>query len=70
MQTATEVDASLVERAREATGIEDMRDLVNEGLRLLVKTRRQVRALALRGQIDWQGDLAAWRRDEEPGDAR
>ncbi len=63
MPIATEIDQGLLARAREATGIEDTRELLNAGLRRLIRTKKQERILELRGQVDWQGDLDEWRRD-------
>ncbi len=57
MPIATDIDPALLERAREATGIEDTRELLNEGPRLLVTLRRQESILELRGAIGWEGDL-------------
>ncbi|MFW6156458.1 MAG: type II toxin-antitoxin system VapB family antitoxin [Armatimonadota bacterium] len=70
MQTVSDIDQDLLDEARRATGIEDIEELLNAGLRLLVKTKQQEAALDLRGTIDWQGDLKAWRRDREIENAR
>ncbi len=63
MQTVTDLDQDLIRKAREVTGIEDATELVNAGLRRLIRGRKQERILEIKGQIDWQGDLDEWRRD-------
>ncbi len=55
------LDEHLVEAAKKATGITTTKDVVHEGLRELVQHARRRRALALRGQIAWKGDLDTWR---------
>ncbi|MEA3400212.1 MAG: type II toxin-antitoxin system VapB family antitoxin [Armatimonadota bacterium] len=70
MPIATDLDEALIERAREATGIEDTRELLDEGLRLLIRARKQARALQLRGAISWEGDLDEMRRNRFDNDPR
>jgi hypothetical protein len=39
------------------------REAVEEGLRLLLRLKRQEEIRRLRGKLDWQGDLNAMRND-------
>ncbi len=53
----------LMAQAVRATGLPTKRAVVEEGLRLVVRIRKQARALkALKG-LGWEGDLDAMRRD-------
>lgn len=63
MRTVTDLNKELVRRASEETGIEDLTELLNAGLRRLIRGKKQERILELKGKIDWQGDLDEWRRD-------
>jgi hypothetical protein len=46
-----------------ATGIKTKREAVEEGLRTLLRLRRQAGIRQLRGKLNWQGDLNAMRSD-------
>ena len=46
-----------------ATGLKTKREAVEEGLRSLVRLKRQAEIRKLRGKLAWQGDLDAMRRD-------
>ena len=62
MRTNIENDR-LMAQAMRATGLPTKRAVVEEGLRLVVRIRKQARALkALKG-LGWEGDLDAMRRD-------
>jgi len=62
MRTNIEIDDTLLERAMTASGLKTKRATVEEGLRLLVRVRRQVKALAkLKGQ-GWTGNLDEMRQ--------
>ena len=64
MRTNIEIDDTLMAEAMEATGARTKKQAVEEALRDIVRRRRAARALlALRGKIDWEGDLDAMRRD-------
>lgn len=57
MRTNIEIDERLMREALRASGRRTKRAVVEEALRLLVRTRAQVRIRRLRGQIRWTGDL-------------
>jgi Arc/MetJ family transcription regulator len=63
MRTNIEIDDKLMAQAIKLTGLPTKRAVVEEGLRLLVRVRKQTQALkALRG-LGWEGDLDEMRRD-------
>ena len=57
------LDAQLVATGLRLTGIKTRRELVDFALRELVRHERQKKLLALKGKIDWEGDLDAMRTD-------
>lgn len=69
MRTNIEIDDSLMDEALRRSGIRTKRAAVEEGLRLLIQTRRQSGIRKLRGKAKWEGDLDAMRRGDEPGGA-
>ena len=46
-----------------ATGLKTKREVVELGLRTLLRLRQQQEIRRLRGKLDWQGDLNAMRTD-------
>ena len=63
MRTNIEIDDKLMKRAMKAAGTTTKRETVEQGLELLIRQRGQQEFLKLRGKIEWEGDLDAWRRD-------
>jgi Arc/MetJ family transcription regulator len=63
MRTNIILDDELVQRAKELTGIETKRAVVNEALRLLVHIYEQKEVRSLRGKLTWEGDLNTMRED-------
>ena len=57
MRTNIEIDDDLMRQALEATGARTKRAAVEDGLRLLIQTRRQAGLRRLRGKVEWEGDL-------------
>lgn len=53
---------ALIEQARELTGLQAKREIVEEALRTLVQIRRQEGVRRLRGKLHWEGDLDELRR--------
>jgi Arc/MetJ family transcription regulator len=63
MRTNIEIDDKLMAQAIRLTRLPTKRAVVEEGLRLLVRVRKQGRALkGLRG-LGWEGDLDEMRQD-------
>lgn len=61
MRTNVVLDDDLVKQAQELTGIKTKKDVIDEGLRLLVKIKQQEKIRELYGAIEWEGDLDAMR---------
>ena len=53
----------LMDEALKVSGLKTKREVIEEGLRLLVQTRRQGRIRRLRGALTWEGSLDEMRRD-------
>lgn len=62
MRTNIDIDDALLAKAMKASGHVTKRAVVEEGLRLLVRVRGQVKALADLKGIGWEGDLEKMRR--------
>lgn len=61
-RTNVVLDEELVGTAKTLTGIRTTRRVVDHALRELVRHRRQLRLLKLKGRIHWEGDLDEMRR--------
>jgi Arc/MetJ family transcription regulator len=61
MRTNIDIDDDLMSEAMRASAKPTKRAVVEEALRLLVQTRRQVGIRRLRGKVAWTGDLKAIR---------
>lgn len=68
VRTNIDIDDDILAEAMAATGLKTKRKVVEAGLRLLARHRRQSDARALFGRIRWEGDLHRERLDE-PGEA-
>jgi Arc/MetJ family transcription regulator len=63
MRTNIEIDDKLMAEALKLSGLPTKKAAVEEGLRLMVRLRKQARAVrALKG-LGWEGDLDVMRRD-------
>ena len=62
MRTNIEIDDDLLADAMTASGQTTKKATVEEGLRLLVRVRRQAKALADIKGLGWNGDLSRLRR--------
>ena len=61
-RTNIEIDDGLVEKAMRLTGARTKREVVDIALRRLVQKGSLYRAVRrLRGKLEWEGDLDAWR---------
>ena len=63
MRTNIVIDDKLMADTLRATGLRTKREVVELGLQTLLQLRKQAEIRKLRGKVDWQGDLAAMRRD-------
>lgn len=57
------IDDKLMRDTLRVTGLKTKREAVEEGLRTLLRLRKQPQIHWLRGKLDWQGDLNAMRSD-------
>jgi Arc/MetJ family transcription regulator len=63
MRTNIEIDDELMDEALKLTGLPSKRAVVEEGLRLMVRLRKQTRALKSLKGLGWEGDLDDMRLD-------
>lgn len=63
MRTNIVIDDELMQEALRATGLQTKREVVELGLRMLVRLGRQQEIRGLRGKLKWRGDLDAMRTD-------
>lgn len=64
MRTNIVIDDDLMSQALQATGLETKKDVVEQGLKLLVKRKQQQSIRTLRGKINWEGNLDQMRNNE------
>lgn len=64
MRTNIVIDDDLMAQAIKATGLETKKDVVEQGLKLLVKRSKQQSIRSLRGKVKWEGDLDEMRDNE------
>lgn len=63
MRTNIVIDEELMNDALLATGLKTKKEVVELGLKTLVKLNRQKQIRELRGKLKWDGDLEAMRSD-------
>lgn len=64
MRTNIVIDDKLMKDALRASGAKTKREVVELGLKTLLRISKQERIRALRGKIQWEGDLDDMRRDQ------
>jgi Arc/MetJ family transcription regulator len=64
MRTNIVIDDKLMQDSLRATGLKTKREVVELGLRTLLRLRQQEAVRRFRGKLNWEGDLDAMRRDE------
>lgn len=64
MRTNIEIDDKLMRDALKTTRAKTKREVVELGLRTLLRLGRQQEIRSLRGKLMWQGDLEAMRTDK------
>ncbi|VAX05465.1 hypothetical protein MNBD_GAMMA26-1570 [hydrothermal vent metagenome] len=57
MRTNIVIDDELMANAFKATGLTTKKDVVEQGLKLLVMRKKQQGIRNLRGKVTWEGDL-------------
>lgn len=58
------IDDKLMAETLRATGLKTKREVVELGLKTLLRLKQQSEIKKLRGKITWEGDLDAMRRDK------
>lgn len=61
-RTNVVLNDKLVAKCRKATGIKTCRSLIDYALHEILRHENQKKILELKGKVEWQGDLAAWRK--------
>jgi Arc/MetJ family transcription regulator len=57
MRTNIVIDDELMAKALKVSGLDTKKDVVEQGLKLLIKRNQQQAVRGLRGKVNWQGDL-------------
>lgn len=63
MRTNIVIDDALMEKALKATGLRTKREAVEQGLKLLLKLKKQEQIKSFKGKLKWEGDLDSIRMD-------
>jgi len=64
MRTNIVIDDKLMNDTLRATGLKTKREVVELGLRTVLRLRQQEQIRRFRGKLNWQGDLDAMRTDK------
>lgn len=65
MRTNIEINDELMQQALRVSGLKTKKEAVELGLRTLLRLGQQQQIRALRGKLDWQGDLETMRADAQ-----
>jgi len=57
MRTNIEIDDELIQQALRVSGLKTKRAVVEAGLRMLLRLKRQEDILGLVGKVNWEGNL-------------
>ncbi len=57
MRTNIVIDDELMDEALKASGLPTKKEVVEEGLKLIVRQNKQQAIRRLRGKLSWEGDL-------------
>ncbi len=63
MRTNIVIDDKLMQNTLRATGLKTKREVVDLGLRTLLRLHQQRKVRQWRGKLEWQGDLERMRND-------
>jgi len=63
VRTNIVIDDKLMRETLRATGLKTKREAVEEGLRALLRLKRQSELRKFRGKLNWKGDLDVMRSD-------
>lgn len=65
MRTNIVIDDQLITDVQKITGIKTKKDAVEEGLKLLLRLKRQEKVRSRRGKLKWTGNLETMRLDKK-----
>lgn len=65
MRTNIVIDDDLMKHALEATGLKTKKDVVEQGLKLIILRQKQQAIRSLRGKIKWEGNLDEMRSNHD-----
>jgi Arc/MetJ family transcription regulator len=57
MRTNIVIDDKLMADALSASGLQTKKEVVEEGLKALIRLKKQASIRSLRGKLNWEGDL-------------
>lgn len=63
MRTNIVIDDRLMADALQATGLKTKREVVEMGLKTLIKLKQQEKIREFKGKLDWEGNLDSMRLD-------
>ncbi len=63
MRTNVVIDDDLMAEALKVSGLKTKRAVIEAGLQMLVKLKRQEAVKSLRGKLQWEGDLNSLREN-------
>ena len=63
MRTNIVIDDELMKQVMKLTGLKTKREAVEQGLKTLLRLKRQEQIRKYRGKLHWDGDLDDMRRD-------
>lgn len=64
MRTNIVIDDKLMSDALKATGLQTKKEAVEEGLKALIRLKKQADIRSLKGKLKWEGDLDDMRSDK------
>ena len=63
MRVNVEIDSDLMNEALRVSGLRTKRQVIEEGLRLLIRAHQEGKIRRLRGKLNWDGPLDTMRQD-------
>jgi Arc/MetJ family transcription regulator len=70
VRTNIEIDDELLQEALRVSGLKTKRAVVEAGLRMLLRSKRQEDILSLVGKVHWEGNLDESRQRRDFSDPR
>ncbi|MEM8675000.1 MAG: type II toxin-antitoxin system VapB family antitoxin [Cyanobacteria bacterium P01_G01_bin.67] len=64
MRTNIVIDDQLMADALQATGLKTKKEVVEQGLKTLIKLKQQEKIKAFKGKLQWDGDLEEMRQSQ------